>query len=222
MSLNVGKELAVLERMTVKELKTRYAEMFGEETRAHNKSWLLKRIAWRLQVLAEGDLSERARQRAAELACDADLRLSPPRVVPPKQAEAGPTRSGQPGIAAEDSVLVPGSIISRDYKGQNYQVLVRRNGFEFDGEIYRSLSAIELKPVWPHQHLVVLPLVIAGDDGARDQHAVVRRDTWLPAPRRPRFDLFGRSHLRRREPQIGVARQFRCPLAGSLRQIALD
>jgi hypothetical protein len=150
MNLNVGKELAVLERMTVKELKTRYAEVFGEETRAHNKSWLLKRIVWRVQVLAEGDLSERARQRAAELACDADLRLSPPRVVSPKQVAPGSTRSGQPGIAADDSVLVPGSIISRDYKGQNYQVLVRPHGFEFDGEIYRSLSAIAKKITGQH------------------------------------------------------------------------
>jgi hypothetical protein len=33
----------------------------------------------RMQALAEGDLSERARQRAAELAQDADLRLSPPK-----------------------------------------------------------------------------------------------------------------------------------------------
>jgi hypothetical protein len=39
--------------------------------------WLVKRIAWRMQALAEGDLSERARRRAAELANDADLRLSP-------------------------------------------------------------------------------------------------------------------------------------------------
>jgi hypothetical protein len=75
MDTNVGKELAALQRMTVKELRTRYAEVFGEATNANNRAWLVKRIAWRLQALAEGDLSERARQRAAELANDADLRL---------------------------------------------------------------------------------------------------------------------------------------------------
>jgi len=68
MSLNVGKEVAVLQRMTVKELLGRYADVFGEETRGRNKPWLVKRIAWRMQAQAEGDLSERARQRAAELA----------------------------------------------------------------------------------------------------------------------------------------------------------
>jgi len=65
MDLNVGKEVAALQRMTVKELRARYAEVFGEETPARNKVWLVKRIAWRLQALAEGDLSQRARQRAA-------------------------------------------------------------------------------------------------------------------------------------------------------------
>ncbi len=76
MDLNVGKEVAALQRMTVKELRARYAEVFGEETLAQNRIWLVKRIAWRLQALAEGDLSERARRRTAESACDPDLHLS--------------------------------------------------------------------------------------------------------------------------------------------------
>ena len=46
--MNVGKEVAALKRMTVRELRTRYAEVFGEETRAGNKPWLVKRIAWRV------------------------------------------------------------------------------------------------------------------------------------------------------------------------------
>ncbi len=85
---DIGREVAALKRMTVRELRLRYAEVFGEETRAGNKAWLIKRIAWRLQSLSEGDLSERARQRAAELANDADVRLSPPKAKPVAQAPA--------------------------------------------------------------------------------------------------------------------------------------
>ena len=59
MSLNVGKEVSALQRMTVKQLREHYAEVFGDETRTGNKAWLVKRIAWRLQVMAEGGLSER-------------------------------------------------------------------------------------------------------------------------------------------------------------------
>ena len=79
MELNVGKEVAALERMTVGELRDRYAEVFGEITLARNKQWLVKKIIWRLQSVAEGDLSERARARAAEIANDADFRRRPPR-----------------------------------------------------------------------------------------------------------------------------------------------
>src|SRR5205814_150738 len=71
--------IAGLQRLTMHELRARYAELFGESTSAKNRTWLLRRVAWRLQALAEGELSERARQRAAELANDADLRTTVPR-----------------------------------------------------------------------------------------------------------------------------------------------
>ena len=60
MELNIGKEVAKMQKMTIPELRLRYYEVFGEETRAGNKAWFVKRIAWRLQSQAEGDLSERA------------------------------------------------------------------------------------------------------------------------------------------------------------------
>ena len=60
-NLNVAREVAALQRLTVKELRGRYAEAFGEATNANNKPWLVKRIAWRLQALAEGDLTERGK-----------------------------------------------------------------------------------------------------------------------------------------------------------------
>lgn len=82
MSINVGKEVAALQRMTVKELRSKYAEVFGDETRTGNKAWLVKRIAWRLQATAEGGLSERVRQRAEELANCADIRMTPPQTKP--------------------------------------------------------------------------------------------------------------------------------------------
>ena len=87
---NVGTEIAALPRMEIKDLRSRYAEVFGEPTKSGNKQWLAKRIAWRLQSMAEGDLSERARKRAAELARDSDLRTTTPR-VPVVPASAGRT-----------------------------------------------------------------------------------------------------------------------------------
>jgi hypothetical protein len=80
MSLDLAAELAALRRLNAQQLRQRFTELFGEATHTNNRTWLIKRLAWRLQALAEGDLSQRARQRAAELANDADLRLSPPRL----------------------------------------------------------------------------------------------------------------------------------------------
>jgi hypothetical protein len=141
MKSNIAKELAALGRMAVKELQTRYAQVFGEVTRAHHKQWLIKRIAWRLQATAEGDLSERARQRAAELANDADLRLSPPK---PRAAMLSPDRTKTVTIQSyvNGRLPIPGSIITRLYKGRRLEVKVLPQGFEFEGMVYRSLSAV--------------------------------------------------------------------------------
>jgi hypothetical protein len=142
MHLNVGKEVAALQRMTVKELRARYAEVFGEETPAHNKAWLVKRIAWRLQALAEGDLSERAKRRAAELACDADLRMNPPLVKTTAVATAETPQTRVLRFQPDERLPPPGTVITRKYKGEVLQVKVLPHGFEYEGEVYTSLSAV--------------------------------------------------------------------------------
>ena len=140
MSTTVGREVAALSRMTVKQLQVRYAEAFGDTARTNNKAWLVKRIAWRLQAQAEGGLSERAKRRATELADDADLRLSPPKV---KQASSQATTSTAPLPGTSDRRLPPpGTILTRPYKSGVVQVQVLADGFEHEGVVYTSLSAV--------------------------------------------------------------------------------
>ena len=138
MPSNIAKEIAALQKLPTGDLRGRYAEVFGEPTRVGNKTWLIKRIAWRLQALAEGDLSERARKRAEELANDADLRLSPPR-RPRARADATPIPFTAP---TDDRVPPPGTILTRRYKRQVLQVQVLGQGFAYAGEVYPSLSAV--------------------------------------------------------------------------------
>ena len=140
MQLNMEKEIATLRRMTVAQLKERYAEVFGEHTNANNKPWLIKRVAWRMQAVAEGGLSERARQRAAELANDADLRLSPPKAKP-TSARADCTKAAAVVDKGDKRLPMPGTILTRKYKGSIVQVKVLPQGFEFEGEVFKSLSA---------------------------------------------------------------------------------
>jgi Protein of unknown function (DUF2924) len=138
---NVGAEIAALPRLTVKDLRSRYAEVYGEPTKSSNKQWLTKRIAWRLQSLAEGDLSERARKRAAELARDADLRRTVPRLQT-ATSPIGRTVAGSVVIEHDHRLPPPGTVITRKYKGANVEVMVLPEGFAYAGAIYPSLSAV--------------------------------------------------------------------------------
>ncbi len=149
MSLNVEKELDALRRMTVGELRARYAEVFGEPTNGRHKDWLVKRIIWRMQAVSEGDLTERARRRAEELANDADLRLRAP-----KAPSAAPEPAPAPAVATlavtDSRIPVPATTITRVYKGQTLQVKVLSSGFEYEGEVFKSLSAVAKKITGSH------------------------------------------------------------------------
>ena len=150
MELNVGKELAGLNRMPVPELRAKYAEVFGEATNTRHKAGLVKRIIWRMQALAEGDLTERARRRAAELANDADLRRRPPKTpITPPPAIVGPRAATVP-TSGDHRLPVPGTVLTRVYKGEMLTVSVLPAGFEFEGEVYKSLSAVAKKITGSH------------------------------------------------------------------------
>ena len=140
----IPKQIAALERMTVGQLQKRYAEVFGETARSGNKQWLFRRIAWRMQALAEGDFAARAIERSRELARglarDADLRLRPPAVPPPTLRTGAVTT--HLAVQRDERVPPPGAVLTRIFKGREHRVMVLPNGFEHDGEVYRSLSAV--------------------------------------------------------------------------------
>jgi len=86
-----------------------------------------------LQAIAEGDLSERARRRALELANDADLKVQPAKAF--LAPVARPT--------GRDPRLPPaGTLLRRQFKGGTIEVKVLEAGFEHAGRPYPSLSAI--------------------------------------------------------------------------------
>jgi hypothetical protein len=135
MKLNIAKEVAALQQMTVGQLQQRYVEVFGEPVRSRHRQYLIRRIAWRLQANAERGLSERALRRAEELANVADARVTPPR------AATGTSTSTT--ASATDRRLPPvGTAITRRYKGRTLTVTVLPDGFEYEGDRYKSLSAV--------------------------------------------------------------------------------
>jgi hypothetical protein len=45
-------------------------------------------------------------------------------------------------VAADDRLPMPGALLTREYRGRTIRVRVLPKGFDFEGTIYRSLSAV--------------------------------------------------------------------------------
>ena len=108
--MNVEQEIAALQQMSTVELRERYADVFDEDPRSRHKAYLIRKIAWRLQANAEGDLSERARRRAEELAVDADVRTTPPRG---ERVATIPKQPKKASVQLDPRLPSPGTAITR-------------------------------------------------------------------------------------------------------------
>ncbi len=133
MNAQLAKQIAQLRDLTIAELREQYQQLFGDRSRSMNRQFLFRRIAWRLQALAEGDLSERAKNRALLLARDADLRTRPSRDFHAFTIEG----------SKRDWRLPPvGQMLKRSYGGTLHKVKVSADGFEYQGRKFPSLSAV--------------------------------------------------------------------------------
>ena len=94
-------------------MRNKYRELFGEEPRSKHRQSLVRQLAWRLEALAEGGLSERARLHALEIANDLDIRVLPPRAL--KHRDEGRFDRRIPPV---------GTLLCRDYRGITITVKV--------------------------------------------------------------------------------------------------
>jgi hypothetical protein len=136
-------EVENLRRASVTSLKKRYRELFQEETRSRHREHLFRKIVWRLQALKEGELSERARTRAREVANDAYLRIIAPRDFFSVSGQPVEIIPGNQSKKINDPRLpMVGTILRRSWKGQTILVEVLPNGFRYENRQYPSLSNI--------------------------------------------------------------------------------
>ena len=136
--MDIGAAIERLKGLTLSELRERYQEVFGTPTLSTHRLHLVRRIAWRLQANEHGDLSKRAEARALEIADDQDLRATAPRDFI-DMARFAPNSHR---ISADSRLPVPGMILTRVYKDQKISVKILADGFEYDGQVFRSLSAV--------------------------------------------------------------------------------
>jgi hypothetical protein len=131
-------EIQALQRMTVGQLRVEWQRLYGEPTRSRNRTYLWRRLAWRVQELQLGGLRDETRERIVALAPATLLRpLMPPGFLPAQGGSSAP-----PGLVTrrDPRLPAPGSTIVREYRGQTLRLQVLDDGFELDGVHYDSLS----------------------------------------------------------------------------------
>ena len=131
--MTIIEQVQELRSMTVNQLRDKYEEVFEESTTARNKDYLWKKIAWRIQELQYGGLSERAKRRAKEIANEHDIRVRPPR---------GALKYFDDVKNPKRNLPVLGTVLKREYKGAVIEVEVLKDGFRYGDQIFKSLSAI--------------------------------------------------------------------------------
>ncbi len=133
-----------LRQMTVPELRRWHLERFGEEATSYHRQFLFRQIARRLQACVEPPLSDEARQFALALARGSAL----------DHRIATNVQRRKDGLPIDLTVKIklpkgpdarmplPGSWVTREYKGQMIVVKVLKEGVEYDGQRFSSLSAV--------------------------------------------------------------------------------
>jgi hypothetical protein len=136
---SIAARIANFQQMSVGELREEWRKLFNEEPRSRNRVGLWKRLAWRIQELEYGGLSERAKKRLEELMPTAELALRVPHGFM-KDAAALPVIADR--RVRDPRIPPPGTVLLRTYKNRKLAVTVLDDGFEWEGREYRSLSAL--------------------------------------------------------------------------------
>ena len=130
MSSSSVKQIAALQDLPMPVLQERWRGLLGAEPPRYNRSFLVRRLAHRLQELAHGGLSQSARSSMNELLTQAGC------------DEFGGLRSTRPGARGRSELPVAGTRLIREWNGHRHEVTVVTGGYEYQGRRYRSLTAI--------------------------------------------------------------------------------
>ena len=114
-------QIAALKTKSMVELRGMWRELFGREAPVLGRRYLEDRLAFRLQELQLGSLSDRARRKLDALV---------------DQLEPKAARRRDPGRP------IAGTRLVREWKGVEHQVTIRAHDFEYNGRPYKSLSAV--------------------------------------------------------------------------------
>jgi hypothetical protein len=130
MNTDTSAHIAELHQLPMRDVRDRWRALIGADPPRYNRSFLIRRLAYRLQELAHGGLSQAARARMDELLTQAGCNeLGSPRVK--KQLARG-----------RREMSIAGTRLIREWDGQCHEVTAVQDGFAYRGRRYRSLTAI--------------------------------------------------------------------------------
>ena len=119
-------QLSALKTAHVADLKQRWRDLFDRDPPPYNRRFLENRLAYRIQELAYGGLSEDTVERLDAIADELEGKA-------PRRRSSLDTRP------------IAGTRLIREWKGVEHSVTVRQEDFEYQGCPYKSLSAIARK-----------------------------------------------------------------------------
>lgn len=139
MEPTIEAKIAAITKLNAEGLQRTYKDLFKEMGEfSHNRRYLIRQIAYRLQELEYGGISDKAQKRIKELINKYDP-------VNNKVLRPDPEAHNQNYSYREfrDKRLpIPGSKIIKVYKGRKLEVKVLERGFEYNGTIYKTISAV--------------------------------------------------------------------------------
>ena len=131
---SVLRQLAALQKMSLEELQNKWRDLYGSEPPQFRKPFLVKRLSYRVQELFYGGISEETKEKLAKIA-SADPFVSCLQI----NTQNGKRLRGKP---MSGEIPVAGTRFIREWNGRHYEVTARERGFEYNGKMYRSLSAV--------------------------------------------------------------------------------
>lgn len=131
MSDSVLRQVADLHNLTHEQLRELWRTLNGGEPPAYNRRYIISRLAYRIQEIAYGGLSDDAHEKMSEALKRHGY-----------NEDGMPARSGDRRVSSSRNLPIIGSKIVREWNGKRYEVIALRDGFEFEGRKYRSLTAI--------------------------------------------------------------------------------
>ena len=135
-----------LKGMSLGELQKKYEEVFeGSKAPSNNKVYLWRKIAYRIQERECGKLAEKAQGKIDEFIQKYDP-------INNKALRPNNPETPEPGkkLKRDKRLPIPGTIITKEYKGAKLQVKILESGFEYNNKAYKSLSAIAKETTGAH------------------------------------------------------------------------